>query len=83
MDHPHDKVPMIYRPWMVLGLLFLALGFLGIPLLVKSPCFSKPAKWFWSIVVTVYTLALIALTVWIVMLMLERFRELSTIFETY
>lgn len=50
----------------VLGILFLVTGFLGLPLLWASPAFSKSGKWFWSVVVTIYTLLLIAGTVAVV-----------------
>lgn len=45
----------------ILGLLFCVTGFLGIPFLWKSPKFSRTEKIVWSVVVTIYTLALIAI----------------------
>jgi hypothetical protein len=53
-------------PWLVLGILFFVTGALGLPLLWSSPSFSTNSKWFWSIVVSVYTVLLIAIVVAIV-----------------
>lgn len=47
--------------WTVLILLFGVLGVLGVPLLWVSRGFSRKEKIFWSIAVTIYTLALIAI----------------------
>lgn len=47
----------------VLGILFFVTGALGLPLLWLSSRFSWPARIFWAVVVTVYTVALIALVV--------------------
>lgn len=47
-------------------LMFCVMGFLAIPLIFKSPAFSTAEKWFWSVVVTLYTCVLIAITVIIV-----------------
>ncbi|HTL46719.1 MAG TPA: hypothetical protein VL688_01515 [Verrucomicrobiae bacterium] len=38
------QVPWYYRRWIVILLLFVVLGPLALPLLYKSPCFSKKAK---------------------------------------
>lgn len=51
---------------LMIGLLFFVTGALGLPLLWVSPAFSRRGKWWLSIVVTLYTIALIALTVGIV-----------------
>ncbi|MFN3193480.1 MAG: hypothetical protein ACE361_23410 [Aureliella sp.] len=47
-------------------MLFCVTGFLGIPVLCMSPAFSRSEKVIWSIVVTIYTCILIAITAWIV-----------------
>lgn len=51
----------------VLALLFLVTGALGIPLLWMNRQFSNLERVVWSIIVTLYTIALIAIAVWIVM----------------
>ena len=45
------------------GMLFCVTGFLGIPLLWMSRKFSHREKVIWSVVVTIYTLALIGIAV--------------------
>lgn len=51
----------------VLMILFFATGFLGIPLLFYSSRFNTAERVFWSLVVTLYTCALIAVAVWVLM----------------
>lgn len=46
----------------VLVILFAVTGALGLPLLCWSPAFSRSAKWFWSIVVILYTILLVGIT---------------------
>lgn len=66
----NSEVPAVRSRWggvldnrpAVLALLFLVMGFLGIPLLWMSASFSRTEKSIWSIVVTLYTLALIGAT---------------------
>ena len=49
--------PWYYRPWAVVVLLFLVLGPLGLPLLWRSPSFTR----FWKITLTVAMVAYTAL----------------------
>lgn len=51
----------------VLAMLFLVTGFLGIPLLWMNKSFSSTERIVWAIVVTIYTLALIAFAAAVVM----------------
>ncbi|GMW03913.1 MAG: hypothetical protein AMXMBFR84_50470 [Candidatus Hydrogenedentota bacterium] len=73
MDNPHSgtppetKTPSYYRKGFVLLLLFTTTGVLGLPLLYKSPYFSRGEKRFWAVLTTLWTLTLIiaaATTVW-------------------
>ena len=48
-----------HRPWAVLLLLFLVLGPLGLPLLWRSPSFSRGWKIVLTVVMIVYTALLI------------------------
>ena len=48
-----------YRPWAVVILLFLVLGPLGLPLLWRSPSFTRGWKLALTIALVVYTLLLI------------------------
>ncbi len=48
--------------WAVLGMLFFVTAALGLPLLWISPVFSRAEKWIWSLIVTLYTFALLLIT---------------------
>jgi hypothetical protein len=48
-----------YRPWGVLLLLFVVLGPLGLPLLWKSPSFTRRWKIVLTAVMVVYTVMLV------------------------
>ena len=54
---PNQK--LFESKWMVLGILFCVTGFLGIPLLWRNPKFSHVERIVWSVIVSLYTLALI------------------------
>jgi len=54
-----EEASWYYRPWQLLLLLFLVLGPVGLPLLWKSPCFTRT----WKIVVTGVTLVYTAILV--------------------
>ena len=47
-----------YRPWWVLLMLFLVLGPIGLPLLWKSPRFSRWSKIALTVAVAAYTILL-------------------------
>jgi hypothetical protein len=53
--------------WMVLSAIFLAMMFLGIPLLWMSPAFSRAERIFWTIATLVYSALIIWAFVWIMM----------------
>jgi len=48
-----------YRPWAVVVLLFLVLGPLGLPLLWRSPSFTRRWKIVLTVVMVVYTALLL------------------------
>src|SRR5437899_9896884 len=48
-----------YRPWWVLLMLFLVLGPFGLPLLWKSPSFSRWSKIALTVAVAAYTILLV------------------------
>ena len=50
---------VIDNPWAVLGAIFFAMMFLGIPLLWMSRGFSLAGKVFWTIATLVYSAAII------------------------
>ena len=58
--HAAGRRPLLDQPWVVLGLLFLAMGVLGLPLLWTTRAFAPGTKLVLAIVVTIYT----ALLVW-------------------
>jgi hypothetical protein len=51
--------PWYHRPWAVVVLLFLVLGPLGLPLLWRSPSFTRGWKIALTIAMGIYTLLLI------------------------
>jgi hypothetical protein len=57
------KVKWYLRPMGIVLLLFFVLGPLGLPLLYKSPSFSKKIKIILTIIVLIYTSFLIISTV--------------------
>ena len=59
---PDSASQMVQSRAAVLAILFLVTGALGIPLLWMNQKFSNPERILWSIVVTIYTVALIAIT---------------------
>ncbi len=62
--------------WAILSLLFFVTAALGLPLLWISPAFTRSEKWLWSVVITVYTIILIAITALIVWWSYNRIAEL-------
>lgn len=58
-----DGMKWCYRPWIVVVLLFFVLGPFGLPLLYKSPKFSKGWKWGFTILTLCYTGYLVWATV--------------------
>jgi len=56
---PPSPPSWYYRPWAVLVLLFLVLGPLGLPLLWKSPSFTRGWKIFLTVAMAVYTALLV------------------------
>ncbi len=59
MHKEDEEVKWYLRPVSVILLLFFVLGPFGLPLLYKSPKFSKTLKIILTIVVIIYTLYLI------------------------
>jgi hypothetical protein len=55
MQKEHGKIKWYLRPISVILLLFFVLGPFGLPLLYKSPKFSKTLKIILTIVVIIYT----------------------------
>jgi len=60
-----------YRPWAVVFLLFVVLGPFGLPLLWKSPGFSRGWKIALTIATAVYTLMLLKSTLEATRLVME------------
>lgn len=58
-SEPPASPAWYYRPWAVVGLLFLVLGPLGLPLLWKSPSFSRTWKIVLTVAMVVYSVLLV------------------------
>lgn len=57
---PSSGKKFLDNKWAVLAVLFSVTGFLGLPLLWTNKDFSNFERIFWAIVVTIYTVLLIA-----------------------
>ncbi len=60
----------------VLALLFFVTAVLGIPLLWISSKFTNRERWFWAIVITLYTAVLVWIVVKLWLTVIEQFRLL-------
>ena len=72
-----EKIKWYLRPVIVILLLFFVLGPLGLPLLYKSPKFSKTLKVILTIIIGLYTCYLIFATLEIGRLFYLRIEELQ------
>lgn len=72
------RPPPLDNPWLILMMLFFVLGPLALPMLWHGRAFSRPWKWFWTLLVIVYTLFLCWLLWFItVKMILEPLRQLQ------
>jgi len=76
-----EKIKWYLRPFSVVLLLFFVLGPLGLPLLYKSPKFSKTLKAILTIIVVLYTCYLIFASLEIGKLIYLRVEELQDILK--
>jgi hypothetical protein len=83
MRKEEGKVKWYLNPISVVLLLFFVLGPLGLPLLYRSPKFSKTFKIILTIVVIGYTSYLIFASVKMVRELYTRMEELSGILEQF
>jgi len=77
MSKEDGKVKWYLRPLSVVLLLFFVLGPFGLPLLYKSPKFSKPLKIILTIAVIIYTSYLIFASLQIAKQLYSRMGELQ------
>jgi hypothetical protein len=63
LTSPPEQTPIILRRRTVFVLIFFVTGALTIPLIWKSPVFSRGEKIFWSAFATFYTALMIAVIV--------------------
>ena len=69
-----------YNVWFVLLTLFFVAGPFGLPLVWKNPRFSRGVKIALTLVMVVYTVALIQMTVQAVKTVTEHFNQLTPVF---
>ena len=81
MHKEGEKVKWYLRPVSVILLLFIVLGPLGLPLLYRSPKFSKTLKIVLTVVVIIYTSYLIFATVEIGRVLFKRIEEMQGMLE--
>jgi predicted nucleic acid-binding Zn ribbon protein len=73
-----SKPKWYYNVWIVLCMLFFVLGPLGLPLVWKSPSFSKPMKWLLTLAMAIYTVVLVDLTVRTVRAVLQEVNQFNS-----
>ena len=78
-DKEDEKVKWYLRPMSVVLSLFFVLGPFGLPLLYKSPKFSRKMKILLTIAVVIYTFYLIFVTLEIAKALYKRIEELREI----
>ena len=71
---PPSAPSWYYRPWAVVLLLFFVLGPLGLPLLWKSPSFTRVWKVILTVAMAVYTVLLVESVVVAVRLAMEQLK---------
>ena len=75
------SVPWYYQPVPILLLAFLVLGPLALPLIWKTPRFTRGSKVLWTLVILVYT-GITFFYIWrIGALYMEHFKELESIWK--
>ena len=72
-----EKIKWYYKPLAVLVLLFLIGGPLALPLLYRSPCFTRTAKVLLTIAVVLFTLYLMWASLEILRKVLELQRAIN------
>ena len=81
MPEKDENIKWYLRPFSVILLLFFVLGPLGLPLLYKSPKFSKTLKAILTIIVVLYTCYLIFATLEIGKLLYLRMEGLQDVLK--
>ncbi len=80
-DDKDKKVKWYLRPVSVILLLFFVLGPFGLPLLYRSPSFSKATKIVLTIIVIIYTAYLIFATLEVGRELYRKMQELQSLME--
>jgi hypothetical protein len=78
-DQEKDK--WYLKPVAVILSLFLVLGPFGLPLLFKSPCFSKTSKILLAIATLIYTVCLIYASIASIRMLLKTIREMQQLLQ--
>ncbi|MGH7288549.1 MAG: hypothetical protein ACREI8_11085 [Myxococcota bacterium] len=71
---PPSPPPWYYRPWTVVVLLFFVLGPVGLPVLWKSPSFTRGWKIVLTLATVVFTLLLLESVVAAVRMAMEQMK---------
>ncbi len=77
---PRPKPKWYHNVWLVLLMLFVVLGPFGLPLLWKSPRFSRLMKIMLTLATFLYTWWLVIVTITASQAVLQHFRDLQTTF---
>jgi hypothetical protein len=79
IDQEKDK--WYSKPVIVILSLFVVLGPLGLPLLYKSPFFSKTTKILLTIATIIYTVCLIYVSIASIRMLLKSIREIQQLLQ--
>lgn len=67
-----------YNVWFVLFMLFVAVGPLGLPLVWKSPAFSRRMKWVLTVLVVVATILAVTFSADVLLHTLTKLQDATT-----
>ncbi|MBI3096827.1 MAG: hypothetical protein HYY93_01070 [Planctomycetes bacterium] len=73
---PPSAIPWYHHTWLLFLVLFGATAACGLPWLWKTPNLSRGWKWFWTVVVSLYTLVWLAAFAWVMLWCWRQFQTL-------
>lgn len=78
MNNESGKTKWYYEPWVVILLIFVALGPFGLPLVYKSPKFNRTSQVIVTLLTVLYTWLLVDATMKGIELVIKTFEDFKT-----